>query len=321
MTPAWKPTDNSLYFSKHDPEDPRLGDCVSDLGPSTLGPGLTSDLLLWGYPDHEGIQLNGGREGAGLAPAAIRKFFYKMTPHVQLKSKPRIVDAGDVSLSLSLAERHNAGARLAQNATDAGLAWAGLGGGHDYGYADGAGFIRAELAKKRRPLVVNFDAHLDVRPADQSLNSGTPFRRLLTEFRDQFDFVEIGLQPHCNSRHHWNWALSQGAKLIPLSQVQADGLLATLKQVLGPFEKQPLWLSLDIDAITSNEAPGCSQSWTTGLKTDDLMQSFSWLVKTFEWRSFSIYEVSPPLDSDNRTVKLAALFLHRFLTLQLDPNL
>ncbi|MGZ5280324.1 MAG: arginase family protein, partial [Pseudobdellovibrionaceae bacterium] len=120
---------------------------------------------------------------------------------------------------------------------------------------------------------------------------------------------------------HWHWALSQGAHLVPLSQVETQGLFNCLKQVLGPFTGRPLWVSLDIDAITSNEAPGCSQSWTTGLKTDDVLKSFEWLIANFQWKSFSIYEVSPPLDSDLRTVKLAALFLHRFLSLQMLADL
>jgi formiminoglutamase len=319
MTSAWTETDNSLFFSKNDPEDPRLGECVSHLGTSPLK-SLSADMIIWGYPDHEGIQLNGGREGAALAPAAIRKVFYKMTPHVLQSTRPRLIDAGDISLKLPLAQRHEQGALLAQNATSENLAWVGLGGGHDYGYADGAGFLRAQIARGERPVTLNFDAHLDVRPFDKNLNSGTPFRRLLTEFSGQFDFIEVGLQPHCNSRSHWSWALSQGAKLIPLSETLSQGLLPCLKQVLTPFKGRPLWVSLDIDAITSNEAPGCSQSWTTGLQTADLMQSLEWMVENFQWRSFSIYEVSPPLDSDLRTVKLAALFLHRFLSLQMQSK-
>ncbi len=314
MSSAWTSPDPTLFFSKQDPEDPRLGDCVTAISGALEQD--SADLIIWGYPDHEGIQLNGGREGAALAPAQIRRVFYKMTPHVGQQSKPRLIDAGDISLSLPLAQRHDQGAIRAQNMTSLGLPWVSLGGGHDYGYADGAGFLRAQIAQGERPVVLNFDAHLDVRPAEKNLNSGTPFRRLLTEFSGQFDFFEVGLQPHCNSRTHWNWALSQGAHLIPLSQTEDHGLQACLEKALKPFLGRPLWLSLDIDAITSNEAPGCSQSWTTGLKTDELMQSLAWFKSQFQWSSFSIYEVSPPLDSDLRTVKLAALFLHRFLSLQ-----
>lgn len=319
MRTEWTLADSSLFFSKKDPSDIRLGDCVRSLPAST--PPSEVDLFLWAYPDDEGIQLNGGRRGAAEAPRAIRTVFYKMTPDVRTPHRPRLADGGDVSLSLSLPDRHRQGALRAQAATDSGVPWASLGGGHDYGYADGAGFLRSQIAKGIRPVVLNFDAHLDVRPVDKGFNSGTPFFRLLTEFHGQFDFFEIGLQPHCNSRNHWDWALSQGAHLIPLAQIQKTGLLATLGEELAPFLGRPIWISLDIDAITSSEAPGCSQSWTTGLKTEDLMSSFAWFAETFTWKAFSIYEVSPPLDSDLRTAKLAAQFLHTYLSLQKNRGL
>ncbi len=318
MSKTWTPTDPSLFFSKKDSQDLRLGDCVRSYTGNFSG--LSSDLLLWGYPDHEGIALNGGRIGAAEAPKQIRTYFYKMTPHVLVRKQPQILDLGDVSLSVPLAERHNQGAVLAQLATETHLAWASVGGGHDYGYADGAGFLRAQLAKGLRPVVINFDAHLDVRPTDRGLNSGTPFHRLLLEFKDQFDFFEVGLQPQCNSQAHWDWALAQGAHLIPLAQIDIEGLLPLMQKKLHSFQGRPVWLSLDMDALRSSEAPGCSQSWTTGLKTTDIFQLMSWMIEFFQWKSFSIYEVSPPLDTDNRTSKLAAQFLHHYLSLQLKAG-
>ncbi len=313
----WTPTDSSLFFSKNDPDDTRLGDCVSALNKNISE--IPADLCLWGYPDDEGIALNGGRTGAKEAPDKIRTYFYKMTPGFTARRNPILLDVGNIDLSLSLAKRHEAGASMAQAVTDLGLCGLGLGGGHDYGYADGAGFIRSILAKKQRPVVINFDAHLDVRPTTKGLNSGTPFFRLLSEFENDFDFFEVGLQSHCNSQVHWQWAKNQGAHLFTLDQVNQSGLLPLLKNILSKHVGQPLWVSLDIDAITSTEAPGCSQSWTTGLKTEELWESFNWLSDSFSWKNLSIFEVSPALDSDNRTSKLAAQFAHHFLSLRKDP--
>lgn len=313
MLAPWIATETSLFFSKKDPRDIRLGDCVqaqNDIPKETL-----VDLLLWAYPDHDGIQINGGRVGSAEAPEQIRRFFYKMTPHTQIAHKPRILDLGNINLDLPLAERHQRGLSRAQSATLSGLPWASLGGGHDYGYADGAGFLHAHVNSEKKPVIINFDAHLDVRPVDQGLSSGTPFFRLLNEFGRSFEFFEIGLQPHCNSQTHWLWAQSHGAHLISLDQVQKQGLQA-IRDQLSPFQGHPLWISLDIDALCSSEAPGCSQSWTTGLKTTDLFDFMTWAMPAFSWKAFSIYEVSPPLDSDNRTSKLAAQFLHHYLSLQ-----
>src|SRR6185312_1348287 len=69
-----KPTDSKLFFSKNDPLDPRLGDLVKT---STDG----ADVVIMGYPDDEGVRLNGGREGAEFGPAEIRHWLYRTTPH------------------------------------------------------------------------------------------------------------------------------------------------------------------------------------------------------------------------------------------------
>ena len=309
----WEATDPANFFSKNDPIDLRFGDTVQSLSKNPSE--IQADLIIWGYPDDEGIALNGGRPGAHKAPEQIRKIFYKMTPNAEVTYLPKIVDYGNITKKLSLADRHKHGSYLAQGFTDHKIPWISLGGGHDYGYADGSGFLKARIKDDEKPVVINFDAHLDVRPTNLGLNSGTPFRRLLTEFPGQFEFFEIGIQPQCNSKAHLDWAKEQGAQIITLAEIYKQGLLPILIEKLSPYKKRALWLSLDIDAMTSNEAPGCSQSWTTGLETKDLLECMTWLKANFHWQSFSIYEVSPDLDQDNRTSKLAALFMHHFVSL------
>ncbi|MNL46507.1 Formimidoylglutamase [compost metagenome] len=85
-------------------------------------------------------------------------------------------------------------------------------------------------------------------------------------------------------------------------------------------ESKKVFLSVDIDAFTSSEAPGCSQSWTTGLFTKDFMAALAWLIASYDVRGLGIYEVSPPLDQDNRTSKLAALIAHKFIFSTLEKG-
>lgn len=70
-----------------------------------------------------------------------------------------------------------------------------FGGGHDYGYPDGAAFLEScrTTANNRKPLVINFDAHLDVRSSEKGLSSGTPFYRLMEKYGDSFDLIELGI--------------------------------------------------------------------------------------------------------------------------------
>lgn len=307
------PTDRNLLFSKNDKEDPRLGECVQLLPDSDIHQleKIDFDFALVGYPDDEGISLNGGRPGAHAAPRSIRTYLYKMTPHLASSRLPKILDLGDIEpATIPLEERHEMGRQTVQFLAQTKKYWISLGGGHDYGYCDAAGFLDIF---KNEAVLINFDAHMDVRPTDKGLNSGTPFHRILKEFEGQVDFAEVGIQNQCNSKAHINWAKSKGATVFTLDDVNNQGLNQLLKNYLKGKEQKKLFLSIDIDAFTSNEAPGCSQSWTTGLLTKDFLQSLEWMIEHFDVCGLGVYEVSPSLDSDNRTSKLAALLIHNFI--------
>jgi formiminoglutamase len=306
------PIPDSLFFSKNDPKDPRLGEWAQSLPLEDLQDlrVSTPSWVVLGYPDDEGIEINGGRVGAKDAPLMIRTSFYKMTPSLLSPQRRNIVDIGNLFLTGGLAERHDRGRKIVSAALTGGHRTLSLGGGHDYGYADGAGFLDYCLQQKTRPVVINFDAHLDVRPTDKGFHSGTPFYRLLTQYEGQFDFLEVGLQSQCNSAEHLKWAQSKGAQTLLLQDLREVGLLEALKVIVDHMKGRPCFLSVDIDAFSSSEAPGCSQSWTTGLHIQEFLPALRYLQNQLDVRSLAIYEVSPALDQDHRTSKLAALILH-----------
>jgi formiminoglutamase len=312
----FQPTAKDLLFTRNDKDDPRLGESVSVQSDFEHLTELDSnaadnaaDFFLYGYPDDEGISLNGGRPGAALAPRQIRTYLYKMTPALGFKKIPVIRDLGDLLKDTPLSERHERGRATARHLARQNKKFISLGGGHDYGYSDSCGFLDAF---KNQAVVINFDAHLDVRPVESSFHSGTPFRRMLSEFAGQVDFIEVGLQPQCNSQVHFEWARQHQATLLTLADLK-EGLLPALQNALLGKEKKKIFISVDIDAFTSSEAPGCSQSWATGLSQRDFFPAFEWLVQNHDVGGLGIYEVSPPLDLDHHTSKLAALIVHRFL--------
>lgn len=301
------PADSSLFFSRQDAEDPRVGELVS---PSSSSNGIH----IVGWPDDEGISMNGGRTGAAQAPDRIRKYLYKMTPTVDRPTTDPFCDLGNLSVEGSLSDRHHFAREQTSAIHKKGGRVLSFGGGHDYGFPDAAGFLEAHAANNVNPLVINFDAHLDVRPMKDKPHSGTPFRRLLEEFPDRFDFLEIGLQPQCNSRAHWDWALSKGADLWMADEIRTPKQMTErLDRWTTPRRGRPLWVSLDIDVVTSDSAPGCSQSWAWGLSVETMTTALHFLWKHFNVRGLGIYEVSPALDLDDHTAKLAALWAHDFL--------
>jgi len=333
----FRSVESALFFSRGDALDPRLGDLSKALPELNAPKDLFAELkavgqtgneertfVLAGYPDDEGIRLNGGRLGASQGPREIRRALYKMTPSLyQTRPSSTLLDIGDLSWSpdtsgaQSLLGRHQAVSEYAEAALKAGASWIGLGGGHDYGFADASAFCRWAKSEGHKPLVINFDAHLDVRPFDGKPTSGTPFFRMLEEYPET-EFAEIGIQGHCNSRSHLEWARARGARVLTQEEIETSGepMVTVVTRFLGDLllRPRPVFISIDIDGFSSAVAPGCSQSWATGFMPADFFPVLSLLSYRLNVRILGIYEVSPALDADLRTAKLAAQIIHRVIS-------
>ena len=332
-TNSFRPVDSSLFFSKGDARDPRLGEfarsasagSASDIAAaiqSVSGSGRT--FALAGYPDDEGIRASGGRPGAAEAPTRVRHHLYRMTPSPLASSaSPVILDFGDLTpAGLDLKDRHECARETARTAMRAGATWLAVGGGHDYGFADASAFADVcSDTSSVRPLVLNFDAHLDVRPyrdarGEMKITSGTPFSRWLDAFPNS-DLVEIGLQGQCNSTAHLAWAQERGVRCLFIEDLEASGrpLVDGVLDIMGEWaeRRRPAFISVDIDAFSSAYAPGCSQSFATGISPSDFFPTLQMLLKRLDVRALAIYETSPALDLDDRTSKLAAQILQRTL--------
>ena len=305
QTTAFNAPNSSLFYKSPRSNDVRLGEIAKVICESDI-PSLEPGFVLYGYPDDDGIRANFGRLGAREAPDAIRTALYKMTPPSD--KQPAFFDLGNLNLAGDLRERQVRGSSTVARVLQAGHRALAMGGGHDYAFSDGNAFLNSYQG--RRPLVINFDAHLDVRPDSDGPNSGSGFYQLLTAHQN-FDFVEIGLQPHCNSLAHRRWTEQfHKITLLDLSKVQGR-----LTAALAPFMKmrRPTYLSVDIDVFSSAFAPGASASYATGLDPNEFLPVLRQMAAKMDIRVFGIYEVSPPLDFANKTSQLAAILFHTFL--------
>lgn len=300
------PNDSKIYFTKNDPQDPRVGEIIKFCEIKNIA---DHSIAICSYPDDEGIRLNGGRPGAALAPQTILKYFFKMTLPARGPFPSQISDLGSLEIqNKTLAEKHDLARQLTSQLHQKSCFVLSLGGGHDYGFADAASFVQTYINNK--PLVINFDAHLDVRPTQNGCHSGTPFRRLIEEFKNHFEFWEIGLQTQCNSKYHLDWAQKNGAQVLFLDDLKNTSADLIWTQ---PEPLRPCWISLDLDVFSSKEAPGCSASYGQGLNIESFLPWLQFLTQNFAVKGIGFYEVSPSLDTDDRTSKLAALILHHAL--------
>ncbi len=299
-----------LFFKKQN--DLRLGEWVSSI--ESLDQLSKGGVLIAGYPDDEGIKLNGGRLGASQAPCEIRRIFYRMTAYPQL---PPLYDRGDLKVKkLALKTRHQEVRTLVFEALEKNLFVMGLGGGHDYAYGDGAGFLNYHHQKK--PLIINVDAHLDVRDLTQGLSSGTPFYRLLSDFSN-FDLIELGIQRFCNTPEHIKWCERKNVSISYLDDYEFSWTCFSKRFHHLLKEKRPTYLSIDIDAFSSSYAMGASQSWPSGLTPREFFPLYKKLLKYLEVQVLGIYEVSPPLDHDHLTCKLTSELMYSFLESKKKP--
>jgi formiminoglutamase len=303
--------DPQLFFKGPRKEDPRLGDSARAIHEEEVAKAKPG-FVLAGYPDEEGIRLSHGRPGAKEAPDRIRSYFYRATHPA--KSLPPLYDLGNLETAGSLADRHEYAKATALSAFSHGHRWIALGGGHDYGYADVAAFLLHCRKVKKRGLVLHFDAHLDCRPDDQGLNSGTPFYRVLNEFpptakKMPYDLIAVGLQRVCNSATYLGWADKKKVQLIFADEIEKARKLLKLHLK----SKRPVFISLDMDVFSSAYAPGTSNNWPMGLEPRELLPLFTDTLKKSQVLGMGIYEVSPPNDVENITSKLAAQYVYEFV--------
>ena len=137
--PGTQAADTTLFFTRNDPADPRLGERVA-------GDYAAAAVVILGCPQDEGVRRNKGRPGAAQGPAEIRRALYKMTAHGF--AALGLCDAGDVVPQATLEDTHAAlQAAVTQLLAD-GKRVVVLGGGNDISYPDCAALAAAGCARR-----------------------------------------------------------------------------------------------------------------------------------------------------------------------------
>jgi formimidoylglutamase len=307
------PVEGDVFFTKNDPADRRMGDITArDVDDVSDG----ARVALIGVPQHIGVERNGGRVGAAEAPDAIRRMLYRLTPYDIMRGRSLpdgfLVDIGNIDCDGELEEIHARITETVRMVCERGLIPLVLGGGHDTTYAAASG-----VHAVHGPLgILNFDAHLDVRPPVPLRNSGTSFRMLIEEGKlVPGSFVEFGIQSFANAESHVRWLAAQGGRIMTLDEIRAGGYSEMLSTASGIASSGVggLYATLDIDGVRAADAPGVSATMPDGFSGAQLLQAARLLGRTPSTLALDIVEVNPRFDRDNLTAKLAAHAVVRFL--------
>lgn len=299
---------------RDDPDDIRIGYFVQSVE-GALSPFLEKmkegDFVILGYPDDRGVERNFGRIGACEAPDAIRDILYSMTPSPQLNKSPTIWDLGNLKTwSMDLLEAQEEARKVVALLRSKKTRLITLGGGHDWAWSDFADWGAAPL--------INFDAHLDMRPSPQDSemagHSGTPFRRIVEKERSKLPLSVVGLQNHCNSKAHLDWARAFQVNTIFLEELppmlESQWKLLMDRMELGA-QTSRVGLSVDMDCFPQSMAPGVSAPQALGVNPFVVLR----FIETFgpKLQHLGIYECNPRYDVGDATSRLAAKLIHNFL--------
>jgi formiminoglutamase len=295
---------------------------------------IAGRFVLLGVPDDRGVEFNQGFVGAQAGPEAFRHAFYKLYDSRCADGRglgEKWLDVGDLVLQPTIEETHQAlsdvvsflllhGARRVHV----------VGGGHDFSFGSYWGHTRA--CSGVLPIV-NFDAHLDLRPVEQNvINSGTPFRRVIEHLSGHIAgghaLFEVGIQRERNPQSLWDYAASRGvsvAEYTALSggwnfhrcpRIENCALEEQLKLWIERWTSPPsasgaLHLSIDLDVFPFSSAPGTSASTSFGVPVETLWPCMEDVLSREICRVVDVAELCPARDVQSQTARLAAALVFR----------
>lgn len=306
-----------LFYSRNDPDDPRLGELVVRPEGEAYEIPRSAHVVILGVPQDVGVKRNLGRAGASGGPEAIRTALYRLAAYdaERKRSIPKgfICDLGDIDCSGELEDIHDRLTEVVAEIVRQKRVPIVIGGGHDitYGAFCGVHQVHGRLG------AFNFDAHLDVRPPSASRNSGTSFRMLIDEGKiDTGRCVQFGIQPFANAAAHAEWFEGRGGRIRTLETIRRVGVRSSLDATLRVARagRLPYYGTLDLDAVRAAEAPGVSAPMPDGFEAADLMATARALGADPWCVALDVAEMNPEYDRDGITARLAAHAIARFVS-------
>ncbi len=273
-------------------------------------------LAFLGFCCDEGIRRNQGRLGAKQGPEHLRKALANLCIDQNI-SQFDLVDVGDIICN----DENLEGAQkdlsvVVEKLLRLKMTPIVLGGGHETAWGHFLGL--APYAKDL--LVINFDAHYDLRPLidGQWGSSGTPFTQMAqfcAENKRKFNYLCIGIQKGSNTLALQNRALESNTKTISVETLHIQNLSKTqalLKKAMASHKA--IYLSVCLDVFAQAYAPGVSAPQALGVNPWQIVPLLQNIAASGKVMALDIVELSPPFDRDEQTAKLAANLLHSILS-------
>jgi formiminoglutamase len=310
-------------------DDPKLRTIIED--------GIEGDVVIIGFPFDEGVLRNGGRRGSELGPDCIRRFIPNIGPIVNCElgidlKDFKIGDYGNIEAS----DFESSHAKLQLKVlTVLSKPYKPvpfvIGGGNDQSWSNGLGFLQYCLNNSYKPLIINIDAHLDVRGLDDQgrIHSGCPFRMILEDPRYsslQGRFIEFSSQGSQCAAAHVKFVEDHNGTLVWMRQIRRKllvpkaGIRDPVTQAGQAFEEilsnlsdnEKVFVSFDVDSINGSFCPGVSCPSVDGGLTNEEALEISFLSGTCNKVCLMDMSEYNPAVEDYRTGRLLSNIFYYF---------
>ncbi|MBI9068594.1 MAG: formimidoylglutamase [Salinivirgaceae bacterium] len=278
-------------------------------------------ICFLGFCCDEGILRNLGRPGAKKGPEYIRKEFANLP--VTFGDKLSIYDAGDIhcvendledaQYQLGIAVKTLLALKLFPIL---------LGGGHEIVLGHFYGINKHLKTSNEKLGIINFDAHLDLRPYNEGGSSGTMFAQIADICNNQnhnLSYLCVGAQTYSNTISLFKRADFLGAKYILAKNLIPENTKENYS-IINEFitANDHIYVTLDCDVFSSAFAPGVSAMQPFGLDPETVLTLLKQILKSGKVISFDVAEVSPRFDQDNHTAKLIAVIIYALINTLVD---
>ena len=314
------PFDDRVWVGRYDDGEPgdtrRVFNQVVAFDGLRRTTGMGDAAIIIGFGSDEGVRRNQGRTGAAHAPKEIRRALAGLPAKSSLSL---LADAGDVVCDDGDLERAQAElAEVVSEVLASGLRPLVLGGGHEVAWGTYCGWRRYRDREAclpdgdnhaRKLLIVNFDAHFDLRQK-RPANSGTPFDQMAADCAERgvpFDYVCFGISELGNTASLFERARRLGVRHvldIDMQEPQLARLLLDLQTLLDAADD--VYLSIDLDVLPGGTAPGVSAPAALGVPLSVVETMVRRVRESGKLRAADIAEYNPSLDQDRRTARAAA---------------
>jgi len=265
------------------------------------------NICFIGFECDQGVQRNKGRIGASSGPDSIRRELANLP--CQFNEEVKLFDAGNlVTRHSTLEDAQMNLSNLIEKIVSLNMFPIVLGGGHEIAYGHYMG-LRKHL-KRENLGIVNFDAHLDIRPYPKGGSSGTMFRQIYDDCMAEklkYGYMCLGVQKRSNTILLFKDAKEMGAKYVFAKDIVKGLPYNHIDAFARAHDK--LYITICSDVFAAAFAPGVSAPQTLGLNPESVLQMLKHLIRTRKVMSFDIAEVSPRFDHDKVTSNLASVMI------------